>query len=153
MSVPAVLCDTRCCPQGWVSNGGHVLMPPAEPLPKHLLSVVVWKLAVGWELGAHLFAPWVHVRALISSSSKPHWTWEQPRAQMIQVYLRRVLRKMQQKIVQCVPLKAPLKGSGSLMDVPWWDSRRTQSPSMHPALLGRWPPASEPRQFMTPRGN
>lgn len=70
---------------------------------------------------------------------------------MIQVYLRRALRKGQQRVVLCVPLKAPLKGSGSLVAVPLWDSRRTQSPSMHPALPG--PPVSEPRRFMTPRGH
>lgn len=127
-----------------------------------------WGTATGWacwqklalssifqaccRLGARRSARRVHVRAL-SSSSKPHWTGEQTAAQMTHVYLRRALRKMPQKVVLCVPLKAPLKGSGSLVDVPLWDSRRTQSPSMHPALPDRCPSASEPRRFIMPRGN
>lgn len=73
---------------------------------------------------------------------------EQPAVQMIQVDLGRVLRKGQQKVVLCVPLKAPLKGSGSLVALPLWDSTRTESPSMHPAL-----PASEPQWFTAPPGH
>lgn len=135
---PCVLTQSAA-PRAESAMGNMSLCCQLSLFAKNLFSVAVLKPAVGCQLGAHLFAHWVHVRALISSSSKPHWTQEQPAVQMIQVYLRSVLRKMQQKVVLCVPVKALLKGSGSLVDVPLWDSRRTQSPSMHPALLGWWP--------------